>query len=240
MNRRKFISTVGGVMMAGAGSLGGRSLVANAAEQAMPSSECGPTPRQGEGPYLTPDSLLRSDIREDRPGVPVHFTLYIKDDFWCTPIEGAAVDVWHSDALGQYSGIVNELIDPDSLRLSGETNDMTGTSFLRGHQVSDANGKVEFTTIYPGWYSGRLSHFHVKTIIAGLNWTSHNTQLYLPPEVESAVYATAPYVDRGKNPIGIDRDLVARGDAESISQLTMPLAKDGEGYRGEFELAVTF
>ena len=149
MNRIKFISTVGGVMMAGAGSLGGRSLVANAAEQAMPSSECGPTPRQGEGPYLTPDSLLRSDIREDRPGVPVHFTLYIKDDFWCTPIEGAAVDVWHSDALGQYSGIVNELIDPDSLRLSGETNDMTGTSFLRGHQVSDANGKVEFTTIYP-------------------------------------------------------------------------------------------
>ena len=240
MKKRRFLSAMGGLAVVGSGLLGSRTLIANAAELAMPSPECHPTIRQGEGPYLTPDSQLRSDIREDRSGVPVHLTLHVKDDFWCTPIEGAAVDIWHCDTMGQYSGIVNELIDQNSLLLSGETNDMTGSSFLRGHQVSDKDGKVEFTTIFPGWYTGRLTHFHVKTIIAGLRRTSHNTQLYLPTELENAVYSSAPYADRGQNPMNVTRDLVVRGDTKAVDQLTIPMTKDGEGFRGEFELAVTF
>lgn len=238
MHRRQFISTIGGVMMAGAGSLGGRALAAT--ELAMPSAKCRPTLRQSEGPYLTPDSLLRSDIREDRQGAPLHLTLNIVDDFWCKPIEGAAVDIWHTDALGLYSGVNNEIFDYNSLQLSGASTDMRGTSFLRGHQVSGENGRVEFTTIVPGWYLGRLTHIHLRTIIAGLAWTSHVTQLYLPTEIERAIYETAPYIERGQNPIGIDRDLVARGDAEAVGELTVPLVKDGEGFRGEFELAVSF
>jgi len=240
MHRRQFITTVGGVMMAGAASLGGRTLAANATELAMPSDKCRPTIRQTEGPYLTPESLLRSDIREDRPGVPVHLTLNIMDDLWCKPIKGAAVDIWHSDALGLYSGVNNELFDLQSLQLSGESIDKRGTSFLRGHQVSGDDGRVEFTTIYPGWYTGRLAHFHLRTIIENLAWTSHITQLYLPTEIERAIYETPPYKDRGQNPIGIDRDLVVRGDAAAVKQLTVPLVRDGDGFRGEFNLAVSF
>lgn len=240
MHRRKFISGIGGVMVAGT-VLGGRRVVAaESTELAMPSDKCRPTLRQAEGPYLTPDSLLRSDIREDRPGVPVRLTLNIMNDLWCKPIKGAAVDFWHSDALGLYSGVNNELIDLKSLLLSGESIDLSGTTFLRGHQVSGDDGRVEFTTIFPGWYTGRLAHFHLRTIIQGLAWTSHVTQLYLPTEIERAVYETAPYADRGQNPIGIDRDLVVRGDAAAVKQLTVPLEKDGEGFRGEFDLAVSF
>lgn len=206
----------------------------------MPSDGCRPTIRQSEGPYRTPDSLLRSDIREDRPGVPLHLTLNVVDDLWCTPINGATVDLWHSDAMGLYSGVSNDMFDLRTLQLSGESVDMRGTSFLRGHQVSGEDGKVEFLTVFPGWYTGRLAHLHLRSIIQGIAWTSHITQLYVPEDIEHAIYETAAYKARGRNPIGIDRDLVVRGDAASVRQLTVPLVKDGEGFRGEFDLAVSF
>ena len=240
MHRRQFLSTVGGAMVAGAASLDGRALAGGSTQLAMPSSKCRPTLRQAEGPYLTPSSLLRSDVHEDRPGVPVRLILNIMDDFWCKPLKGAAVDLWHSDASGIYSGVNNEFFDIESLQLTGESLDMRGKTFLRGHQVSGDDGRVEFTTIFPGWYPGRVAHIHLKTIIEGLAWTSHVTQLYLPQEIERAVYETSPYDKRGQNPIGIDRDLVVRGDEAAVKQLTVPLDKDGDGFRGEFDLAVSF
>ena len=81
MKKRRFLSAMGGLAVVGSGLLGSRTLIANAAELAMPSPECHPTIRQGEGPYLTPDSQLRSDIREDRPGVPVHLHYMSKMTF---------------------------------------------------------------------------------------------------------------------------------------------------------------
>jgi len=240
MRRREFISGVGGVIAASTAPFGRWAVAADSTGLAMPSDKCRPTLRQTEGPFLTPDSPRRSDIREDRPGVPVHLRLNIMDDLWCEPIKNAAVDIWHSDAAGLYSGVDNVLFDLQSLRLSGQSIDMRGTDFLRGHQVSGEDGRVEFTTIFPGWYTGRLPHIHIKTIIEGLAWSSHVTQLYLPTEIERTVYGTPAYADRGPNPIGIDRDLVARGDAAAVQQLTVPLEKDGEGFRGDFDLAVTF
>ncbi len=240
MQRRQFLSSVGGAILASTASLGHRAAAAESSELAMPSDKCKPTLRQSEGPYLTPASQQRSDIREDRPGVPVHITLNIMDDFWCRPIKGAAVEFWQSDALGLYSGVANDLFDLQSMQLSGDSIDMRGSEFLRGHQVSGDDGKVEFTTSFPGWYTGRLAHFHLKTIIEDLAWTSHVTQLYLPTDIERAVYESAPYAERGPNPIGIDRDLVVRGDAAAVKLLTLPLAKDGEGFRGTFDLAVSF
>ena len=237
MLRRKFLKTAGGVLVAGSSAL---VRPARATEMVMPGTTCRPTARQTEGPYLTPDSPLRSDIREDNPGVPLHITLNVIDDFWCTPIEGAAVDIWHTDALGRYSGVLNEFFDLATLRLNGESLDLRGTSFMRGHQISDAAGRVEFTTVYPGWYAGRLAHIHLRTIIAGLAWTSHVTQLYFPPDIEHDIYESETYRERGQNPLGIDRDFVIRGDSATIAELTLPLVKDGDGFRGEFDLTVTF
>ena len=226
--------------MAANGALGHKAFASETGELVMPSDKCRPTVRQTEGPYLTPDSPQRVDVREDRPGVPVHLTLNVMDDLWCRPIKGAAVEFWHSDALGVYSGVLNEFFDLKTLQFNGESADMRGTQFLRGHQVTGDDGKVEFVTVFPGWYTGRLAHFHLKTIIQDLAWTSHVTQLYLPQDIERAVYESAPYSERGQNPIGVDRDLVVRGDAASVNLLTVPLEKDGEGFRGEYDLAITF
>jgi protocatechuate 3,4-dioxygenase beta subunit len=37
----------------------------------------------------------------------------------------------------------------------------TSVHFLRGRQTTDSNGLVSFTSIFPGWYSGRATHIHV-------------------------------------------------------------------------------
>ncbi|MFQ5562140.1 MAG: catechol 1,2-dioxygenase [Parvularculaceae bacterium] len=237
MQRRKFMAT-GGALVAGAAFGPARAFSLSNDEAVMPSKLCSATTRITRGPYLTPNSPLRSDIREDRAGVPLRLTLKIQNDFWCQPIEGAAVDIWHCDASGLYSNVNNVQFDYQTLQLSGSAIDMRGTSFLRGHQVTNAAGVVEFLTVFPGWYMGRLPHLHVKTTINGVEWTTHDTQLFLPTDIERAVYETPPYAERGQNPLSADRDLVAKGDASLVQAMTVPLTRDGDGYKGVFEIAM--
>ncbi|MGE7157141.1 hypothetical protein ACQKJ1_25815 [Methylorubrum rhodesianum] len=70
----------------------------------------------------------------------------------CTPVAGARVDVWHSDARGLYSGYPGQGDD--------RAVDTSGQTFLRGTQMTDEGGWVSFETIYPGWYAGRATHIH--------------------------------------------------------------------------------
>jgi protocatechuate 3,4-dioxygenase beta subunit len=86
---------------------------------------------------------------------------------------------------------------------SGETSDGSYSSgdaeasptddgtYLRGAQVADRNGVVQFTTIYPGWYRGRTVHIHLKLHVN--RKTMVTTQLYFDEAVNDAVFATSPY-----------------------------------------------
>jgi protocatechuate 3,4-dioxygenase beta subunit len=102
-------------------------------------------PQQTEGPFFVDERLHRSDIRIDpgdgsvRPGVPLHlaFRIATVDRGRCAALPGVMVDVWHCDALGHYSD------EP--------ANGTEGKKFLRGYQITDANGIAQFVTIYPGW-----------------------------------------------------------------------------------------
>jgi protocatechuate 3,4-dioxygenase beta subunit len=121
------------------------------AEAQTPS--CVLVPEVTEGPYFVDGKLKRSDIRANSSGgatrasVPLALTTRIVEvgsSGRCRPYGGVAVDIWHRDAEGAYSGV-----DSD-------------TDFLRGYQVTDANGAVTFRTIFPGWYRGRAIHIHLK------------------------------------------------------------------------------
>jgi protocatechuate 3,4-dioxygenase beta subunit len=239
MQRRSFVQATGGLLLA-SGPLARYSLAQEAPRLSMPSDACRPTIRLTTGPYFTLDSMRRSDIREDRSGVPFRLSFMVLDDFRCTPLEGVAVDVWHSDADGLYSGVVNEFFDHATLELSGEQVDMRSRpSFLRGHQLSDSQGRAEFATIYPGWYSGRLPHIHVRALVAGAEqWSAFFTQLFLPPEIDRFVYAQAPYAGRGFYPMTVERDLVLRGDAAARAKLTIDVERTGEGLHGRAVLAI--
>ena len=111
------------------------------------------------------EKLFRSDIRTDpstgaaRAGTPLALTIKVQNlsSAGCAPLTGAYVDIWHCDAKGIYS-------DEPSYNPGGGTGTVvtSGQKFLRGYQITDENGQVQFTTIYPGWYSGRTIHIHVR------------------------------------------------------------------------------
>lgn len=109
-------------------------------------SVCVLTPSMTEGPYYLPNQLLRRDITEGKPGLPMRAFFLVVRAADCSPVANAVVDLWHADAMGLYSGF----------------NGGSGTTFLRGIQRTDANGLAWFDTIFPGYYPGRTWHTHLK------------------------------------------------------------------------------
>jgi protocatechuate 3,4-dioxygenase beta subunit len=147
------------------------------------SPDCVLMPELTEGPYYLDLDLVRRDIAEDRPGLPLDLRVTVVDADACEPIEGAAVDVWHCDAEGAYSGVQGAEVE----------------TFCRGVQTTDASGVAEFRTVFPGWYPGRAVHIQVKVQVDG--GQTHTGQLFFDPEVTSAVYAKEPYADRGEQDV---------------------------------------
>ena len=159
---------------------------ARRAEAAVPTpSEAGAcllTPQAIEGPFYADPRLVRADIAEGRPGVPLRLRLRVIEAGPCTPVAGARVDVWHCDAQGLYSGYPGQ---GDSRRM-----DTSGQSFLRGTQLTDAAGWVGFETIYPGWYVGRATHVHVKVFLDAR--TVLTGQVYFPDALSEFLYTRVP------------------------------------------------
>ncbi|OFW71501.1 MAG: hypothetical protein A2Y55_11245 [Actinobacteria bacterium RBG_16_68_12] len=137
----------------------------------------------------------------------------------CRPIRGAAVDIWHCDAGGVYSGT--------------SVQDTEDERFLRGIQRTDAKGVAVFRTIYPGWYSGRTVHIHVMVHLGGN--VVHTGQLYFPDKLTDAVYKRTPYNRRP--------DRITRNAADSIfrnggSRSLLKLRKSGTRYIGSINMGV--
>jgi protocatechuate 3,4-dioxygenase beta subunit len=137
------------------------------------------TPEQTEGPYYIAGEKLRRNITEGRPGTALLLRTFVVDATTCRPIRNAAVDIWHADAGGVYSGF--------GAGASSRT-------FMRGIQRTNARGLAVFRTVYPGWYQGRTVHIHVKVHVGGN--VVHTGQLYFPDALTDAVYRRAPYSSR--------------------------------------------
>jgi protocatechuate 3,4-dioxygenase beta subunit len=162
------------------------------------------TPEQTEGPYYIAGEKLRRNITDGRPGTPLLLRAFVVDATTCRPIGNAAVDIWHADAGGVYSGFG----DGASSR-----------TFMRGIQRTNAKGLARFRTVYPGWYQGRTVHIHVKVHVGGS--VVHTGQLYFPDSVTDAVYRRAPYNTRPNRDIRNVTDSVYRnGGSKSVVKLT--------------------
>jgi len=134
----------------------------------------------------------------------------------CKPIKGAAVDIWHADASGTYSGVLGN----------------TGT-FMRGIQRANANGLALFQTVYPGWYRGRTVHIHVKVHIGGN--VVHTGQLYFPDSLTDVVYAHSPYSSRPNRDTRNATDSVYRNGG---SKSMLAVHKSGAGYVASIAMGV--
>ena len=176
-------------------------------------ARCTATVEQTEGPYYIDVDKIRADIREDRDGVPLRVAARVMDVDGCTPVKDAVFEIWHCDAGGDYSGF-------------GEA--PAASRFLRGGQVTDANGIAVITTIYPGWYQGRCVHIHAK--VALTNNELLTTQLYFDDDLSDELFAKAPY-DGGRRTMNAT-------DGIYEQSTTLTIEEDGDGYLGLITIGV--
>lgn len=206
---------------ASAAARGARAAIAASERDAIRAATCWVTPQGDEGPYYM-DSPMRSDIRESKTGVPFTLAITVVDSS-CNPVSGVLVDVWHCDKDGNYSGVRIGL--PPIL----------GQSYLRGTQITDAEGKVQFTSIYPGWYTNRATHVHFK--VRTPETTYETAQFCFPEAINDAVYATALYSARGPNPRSNTQD--PEFGSPTPQYLTVAIAGDAaSGYQGTFTIGL--
>jgi protocatechuate 3,4-dioxygenase beta subunit len=155
------------------------------------SGSCSTSPIETAGPFPTksPSSLVSSDIRSDRTGVPLTIKITINNRTNnCAALSGAIVDIWHCDKDGYYSEYGGTGMQAANFQ---------SVHFLRGRQTTNANGLVTFTSIFPGWYSGRAPHIHVHVYSASGS-SLLVTQIAFPTNICNAVYTTATnYYTRG-------------------------------------------
>ena len=190
-------------------------------------------PEQTEGPYFVDERLHRSDIRSDpttgevKSGVPFALTVALSrvDDARCRPLSGAQIDIWHCDALGIYS----DVNDPGFNTI--------GRKFLRGYQIADAQGVAKFLTIYPGWYSGRTVHIHVKvrTAAGAKGAFQFTSQMYFEDSLSDRIHAGPPYGTKGTRTARNQDDRIFRRGGD---QLILTPTQTADGYAATFAVGL--
>ena len=187
LGRRELIVRTAGVLsLAGFG----KGVVSTAL--AATSTQVVITPEETEGPYWVDEQLNRSDLATDpsdnsiQSGFPLVLGVTVSQyaNGKSTPLKGAYVDLWHCNASGIYS---DEAVE-----------NTAGKKFLRGYQVTDAHGSVRFTSIYPGWYSGRTPHIHARVRLSsgGSTTTNFTTQFFFDEATTAKIYQLPPYSAR--------------------------------------------
>ena len=214
---------------ASAGVAASATPTASTAAVASSLPSCVVVPELTEGPYYVNENLDRSDIRIDTADgsvsegavLTLDWVVSQVDGSACIPLEGVLVDVWHCDALGNYSDVGNE----------------QGHDYLRGYQHSDSSGKARIVTVYPGWYQGRAVHIHFKirtdaNAASGLEFTS---QLFFDDALSAQVYSSGVYASKGTP----DQSNASDGIYQQSQGMTLlDVAKDGDGYKATFEIAI--
>ncbi|KAK7942439.1 Intradiol ring-cleavage dioxygenase [Apiospora aurea] len=175
---------------------------------------CVMTPEVIMGPYVWPKSqMMRTDMSEDQPGVPLTLDIGVLDMATCEPLQNAMVSLWHCNATGDYSSF--EQLDEnltfqelkDKLGLTNVTYGVTdlhtdNTTWLRGMYPTNKEGMMEMKTIFPGFYAGRAIHIHTQVFT---HWTLlpngtmrsgdlvNTGQLYFDEDLTQTIMALEPY-----------------------------------------------
>ncbi|MFT5354686.1 MAG: protocatechuate 3,4-dioxygenase beta subunit [Polyangiales bacterium] len=156
----------------------------------MPSPACELTCEQTLGPCYADVQLNRRDITDGRIGWPMRVAFQLLESDACTPLSGADVEIWQTDSEGNYSGVARDICHPFEVGAPALT-------FMRGTQTSDAQGRVDFDAVFPGWYPGRTPHIHFTIRIPeGELLTS---QVYFRDEL--AAFAYREHVDYDHRPV---------------------------------------
>jgi protocatechuate 3,4-dioxygenase beta subunit len=198
-------------------------------------TSCTMTPEGEEGPYFVDDSATgfnRSDILSNldgsnvQSGIPFTLSIYVYDsEKSCAATANGQVDIWHCNASGIYS--------------AEDVEDTSGETWLRGYQITDANGLATFKTIIPGWYAGRTTHIHLRlrsTYDSTADGGTNTTQLFFPQDVINTINTTiSPYSAEGTNPTTNASDHVYSGETDGANLLALS-GDNTNGYTATFKI----
>ncbi len=207
MNRKDFLTAIGMTSFVAYLAACAKNYVT------ITKNDCGDTitPPVPEGPYYKDEQLNRSDITEGLAGVPITYIFKVEDSH-CQPIQDAIVDIWQCNKEGVYSDF--------------SAQNTSGQKWLRGFQKTGADGKCTFKSIFPGWYSGRLTHLHGKLHVNGV--TKDTTNFFYPKAIETEVYKNQLYT-KGQNSTSVSNDIELKGDTGLFDALMMSVVADGNG-----------
>jgi protocatechuate 3,4-dioxygenase beta subunit len=186
---------------------------------------CALLPELMAGPFPLDEQFIRRDVTEGYEGHPLRLGLRVLDEA-CAPLPGAGVEIWHADATGDYSAFDDG---------GGGKDEGAGTTFLRGTQIADDDGIVEFLSIFPGWYPGRAVHIHLRvhepstspdTVGDAVLLTS---QLFFDEEHIATVYADDPYARYGPPDTSNAEDAIAGDPARDGTLVTTVAAPTDRG-----------
>lgn len=159
-------------------------------EMGMAGAACTIYPSQTLGPCYAQGPEVRSDISDGLDGLPMRLSLKLVKTDGCTPISNATIDIWHSGSQGIYSAYATGTIcNPGTMNVMKDM-------FCRGVQTTDENGRVDFDTVFPGWYTGRTIHIHFTVREGGREYVT--SQLYFKDAVSDEILAQGLYAARGK------------------------------------------
>jgi hypothetical protein len=216
LTRREVLGLIGA---GGAAMLGGASPAAASERPPFRLPACIVRPRQTEGPYFVDEMLERSDIRAE-------------------PSDGRIPEGARFDLAFQVSRIGADGCAPLPVEdVIGGLFDTTGKQFLRGYQVTDAEGMARFRTIYPGWYEGRCVHIHFKIRTEPSSDEGHEftSQVYFDDALTDRVLDGPAYGGReGERPRNEDDDIFRGGG----DQLLLDVAEADDGYRAIFDIGL--
>lgn len=229
MKRKDFLKGLG---LAGIGTaIAKNDLLANTSktlEETPPGGACTLIPSETAGPFpldLTENTkFFRKAINETKTGTPLNVKIKIIGQDNCQPMQNARVNIWHCDKDGLYSGY-------------SQTNNQgqAGLTYCRGYQFTDANGVVEFTTIFPGWYSGRICHIHFQVYVSSSY--SAVSQLTFPVTTKNAIYsANSSLYTKGADPMSLTSDNIF-SDGYAFQMATLTQNASG-GYDAYLEVTV--
>lgn len=263
ITRRRAIAVTGGTVAAGGLAIVGYQsafadeTTATATETAAASASAGSSSGTcvlmssvTEGPYYLDGALVRKDITEGKSGVPLTLRITVQDTTEsCAPVVSAAVEIWHCDAWGYYSGYTTANPGGSAPAESEDGSTADDKTYLRGYQVANANGVVKFETIVPGWYTPRTCHIHVKVHTGGekedgtyeggkVNFTG---QLFFDDAVAEQIFELEPYSQHTGTWTKLDDDMVYDGGGASSGLLTLkPVHKKdpSKGYKGSITLGI--
>ncbi|PBC97782.1 Dioxygenase [Streptomyces sp. OV198] len=262
VTRRRALAVTGGTVAAGGLAVAGYQSAfadetttatdaeATASATSTSSGQCVLMSSVTEGPYYLDGALVRKDITEGKGGVPLTLRITVQDTTdSCGPVAGAAVEIWHCDAWGYYSGYTTANPGGSAPAESEDGSTANDQTYLRGYQVANANGVVKFETIFPGWYTPRTTHIHVRVHTGGekadgtyeggkVNFTG---QFFFDDDIAAEVQALEPYSKHTGSYTKLADDMVYDGGGASSGLLTLkPVHKKdpSKGFKGSIILGI--